>query len=356
MTSIEERLVDLLLEEAIGGARVPDVLPRILAARRRRALARAAGIALLLALASAAAILAWRATHARAPAIPPNEGTSPNAPPRSPPDAPLTTAELARIDELLTSVATPAASLDENDPAYFDRLKALDQATDALDRELTTRAAVRDRCRQRLVELSAPGHDDDVRARSVRLLLADPAADARVAVGAALTDAPELFLPDDLLAAAEAGVDAALPPLRRFALEDPPNGSRAAAGLFLARRGEREVAPRLRRLLERDLTEAVSRDEQLCAAVGLAELGDAQFLREAKAAIAAAIEQRLGRDELELARVELLRAEYLLTRAEDGSPRPLDQLSTRLSEHVDANAAALADAEAIRDRARTLLR
>jgi hypothetical protein len=323
VTAPEDRILELALEEVIGGRRPPDLTARILARRPSR-WPRVLGAAAVVLLALAAGL--WLAR-----------------PPQ------LTSTERAQVMAGLELQRQSLAELDLRDPATLARSKAVWQASrdllDLLEEKPSGWGWVADQVWPLLGETESL----DVRQRLLAILARRPGATRDPALLARLREEPAAFDPGTLLALLEAGHAPARGLLEERLDRLPPVPPLVLPAAALALDGDRRGAEVLSFFLSipalRDAQPAAS----LAAAAGLRALGDPSAWADTVAALRQTAGDHLQAGELDAAR--LIVASLVMVPDAVTAPTPrLADLDRHVARRARTLAEELPDAATIRQR------
>ncbi|HYC77341.1 MAG TPA: hypothetical protein VEI02_06915 [Planctomycetota bacterium] len=304
MNVYEERLLDVLLEEACGAVRSDEIAERVAtriatgdakraadAASRARRLRRAAAVVVATLAVGATVIFVSRSR---------NDGPPPPPPP--PPGG--VSADNARLNALMVALSFDASQFDpRNEAAYA-------AAVDAADRAVVDAGELRVRAPQLFAELrprliallSRPG--DDVVRRAVRVLVDDEDAATREALATAFERVPAAFDSELILALAENETPFALRHLREFVVENPDSTRSLRFAAALAFDGDPTGRTALEGFLAPGRREGLLTFERQLVAAALDRLGDrAAWRREIRSLDGEVRELLAGGDDVGARRV-----------------------------------------------------
>jgi hypothetical protein len=239
----DERLLDVLLEEALGALRPAEIAERVAtrltsAARRpiRQRASRIGRVAVMAAAVVAIGIAAFVLVK-RAPR------------PGPPQPVAVSAAERARLDGILAALAFDEARLDPADEAaHKAAIMATERAIVDAGRLRAANTRLFAELRPSLLDLLRHDRANVVR-RAVAIVVDDEDASSRAALASALARTPAAFSANLVLALAESGLDAAARHMRDFVAQDPEHVESlgyAAAPVFdgdpLSRPSSRQAA------------------------------------------------------------------------------------------------------------------
>ncbi|MHC4954425.1 MAG: hypothetical protein ACYTGZ_11105 [Planctomycetota bacterium] len=338
MTTPQLRMLELALEEVLGGARPPELADRIVDAAmapRRRPIRALFGVRGVL---SAAAVLA--AVMLGVLAWPEGESK-----PETVDTPPLTEAQRAKLDELAPLIRVGSADLDLNSPRDLDRLKTVEMAGQQLRALVAEWPGAWDYVRDRLGEIPTEANRTDVRDRMVTLLAFDPPSRPRV-VAELKRDAAG-FPIEPLLHLADEADTSALEEVARRAVAATPTLAVVRPAILIGMRGDRRAEPSLRWFLANGNFD-LSPELLLGCSAALARLGDSSMWPDAVKVVGMNVTRALDSGDLKQARNWVRRIEYFSRGRTE--PVPLAFLSEQLYRFAATGRENLQTEVQIRDR------
>lgn len=342
MTTPEDRILELALEEVMGGRRPPDLVGRILERARRPAhrlrLRRWAWAAAAVLLVAVAVRVSLRA--------PPG--------PEPLPRAQLTPTEEAQAGAWI-ALQRETIEVDLTDPTTLERLKGQWMARRNLLDLLEEKPAGWAWARPRLLPLPEGSEARDVRGRLLEILARAPGAEEDPLILDRIRD--ESFEIDEgaLLVLAERDSAPARALLERRVDTMPPGTPLAPPAAFLALRGDRRGEAVLRRFLASPKSLEAMPAVALACAAGLRRLGDGRAWPETVATLRSNAEAHLASEDRDRARGVVAALVLVAPAVTEEVTIRLGDLDRRADRLARVLRAALPDAAAIRGRLAELI-
>jgi hypothetical protein len=344
MSGEEERILDLALEEVVGGREPPDLADRILATARQ--LRHVHRYRTWLPLATAAAVVLgvglWLLFG--------HEPEQPVAP------RPLTAEERARVDCWLDLQMESLGKIDPTNPGDLERVKEVWQARQDLVAFLADRPVAWGYVRPRVLTRLKEASERSVKRQLLEILARGPGAAQDPAIFAALEDELDVFDPELLTCLAERGVEPAREALADLLADGEPNPVLVPAAAFFALRGDPRGKDTLEWFEEQAFPSGVLPfSEQVCA-VALHRLGTPRPWVELVDRARDDVEASLRAGDLEAARRRVLELDYFHRAIATRKPIAVTYVAFRLNRYEAARAVALDTADKIRARLDLLAR